>query len=345
MKAAVLRSPGHLDYCDFPAPVPGKKDLLIKVHACGVCGTDVKTYRHGHRFIEYPRILGHELSGEVVEAGQDVSSFSPGDRVQVAAAIPCGKCYFCLKNIGSMCENLTVVSCHYHGGFAELMLVPENFMLNGCVNRIPGNLSYRAAALAEPLACVINGQELSGVKEGDVMLIIGAGPLGCLHAETASAAGAKKIILCDTDEKRLSSARFTKAARFVNPLKESVKAAVREAAGGKLADHVMVVSGSAAPEIRPVELSSPRGTVNLFGGFRTEQLAPNLDMVQYGERRLVGSYGSAPRHNRQALSIMSSGKISAENYITNLFPLSKILEALDSAEKRQGLKNMVVPEP
>ncbi|HNS32984.1 MAG TPA: alcohol dehydrogenase catalytic domain-containing protein [bacterium] len=343
MKAAVLKSIKNLEYCDFPEPVPGKGEMVIRVRACGVCGTDVKTYRSGHRFIKYPRILGHELSGEVVAAGREVNSFSAGDRVQVAAAIPCGKCFYCLGGIQSMCENLTVVSCHYHGGFAQFMLIPENFILNGCVNSIPENLSWQEAALAEPLACVMNGQELSGIKKGETLLVVGAGPMGCFHAQAAREKGAAKVILCDTDSERLEAASFTGADRFVNPGSEDTETAIREANGGRLADHIMVVSGSAAPALHPLKLIGPRGTINLFGGFREKQFEGDIGNIQYKECRLVGSYGSFPRHNRQALSLMSAGKINGKNYISNTFPLSEIMEALAATEKRKGLKNIVIP--
>jgi L-iditol 2-dehydrogenase len=343
MKAALLKGVENLDFCDFPTPVAKNKDIVVKVKACGVCGTDVKTYRQGHRFIKYPSILGHELSGEVVQLGKEVASFKIGDRVQVAAAIPCGKCFYCYKDIQSMCENLTVVSCHYHGGFAEYMLVPENFILNKCVNKIPENLSYQNAALAEPLACVINAQELSNIKQGESLLIIGAGPMGCFHAQLAYGKGVKKVIMCDTDEKRLEFAKFTKSDRFINPSVEELESVIREVCDGRLVDQIMVVSGSAALNVKFLKLISPRGTVNLFGGFKKEQLADDIDKIQYGECRLIGSYGSSPRHNSQAISVLSSGTIDGDNYITKTFSLSQVQEALEITEERQGLKNMVLP--
>jgi len=342
LKAAVLKGIENLDYCDFPAPVPGKNDMVIKIRACSVCGTDVKTYRHGHRFIRYPRILGHELAGEVAETGSGVKSFSAGDRVQVAAAIPCGKCFSCVKNIETMCENLQVVSCHYHGGFAEYMLVPEFFISSGCVNKIPENLSWEEAALAEPLACVINGLERSSFREGESILIIGSGPMGCFHSQMSVQMGAEKVFICDTDVERLRTAGFTKASAYINPCTENAEQVIRESNSGRLADHVMVVSGSAAPGIRPLELVAPRGTVNLFGGYKEDQLEGSPEMIQHGERRLVGSYGSSPGHNRQALSALSLGKINGKDYISRRFPLSGIMEAIYSTEKRQGLKNMIL---
>lgn len=181
MKAGVLYAIENLKIQDVPTPTPLKKEILIKVKACTICGTDIRVYHYGHKLIRFPRITGHEVSGEIVEVGKQIKDYKVGQKVAVAPAIPCGRCYYCQRGIQSMCINLTAIGYHYDGGFAEFMIVPEDAIRNGCVNFVPDNLSFEEAALAEPLACAINGQELSRIGLGDTVVVIGAGPLGCIH--------------------------------------------------------------------------------------------------------------------------------------------------------------------
>lgn len=345
MKAAMLKGIEDLNYGDYPSPEPGPGEILIRVRACAVCATDVKIYHHGHRLIEFPRITGHEVSGEVLAAGAETAGFQPGDRVQVAAAVPCGECYYCLRGLQSMCDNLTAVGYHYDGGFAEMMLVPARLLRNACVNILPGNISYREASLAEPLACVINGQEISGVGFGETVLVIGAGPIGCLHAQLARIRGAARVILADVDPGRLDAAAFTGADRFVNPASEDLPGALREMNEGRLADQVMVAAGSGAAQVAALQAVAKRGTVNLFGGLPKDRPTVTMDtnVIHYGESRLVGTHGSAPRHNTQALQVLASGAIDAKKYISGTFPLADIRKALEAAEARAGLKIIVEP--
>jgi len=345
MKAALVRGVEDLVYGDFPTPSPGKGEMVIKVKACAVCATDVKVYHYGHRLIQFPRITGHELSGEVAGVGEGVTGFVPGERVQVAAAIPCGECYYCLRGVQAMCDDLKAIGYHYNGGFAEYTLLPERILRNACVNRIPENLSFEEAALAEPLACVINGQEISGVGFGDVVVVIGAGPIGCMHTQVARTKGARKVILADIDEARLKMASFTNADRFVNPTKEDLSKAVKEENNNRLADQVMVAAGSGQAQVQALQLAAKRGAINFFGGLPKNQPTVTLDtnLIHYGELKVVGTHGSAPRHNSLALAVLGSGAIKGTDYITKTYGLSEIKEALQFAEKGQGLKVIVKP--
>lgn len=209
MKAALLKEIGNLEITETEVKRPASGEILIKVKACAICGTDIKVFHHGHRLIVFPRVTGHELSGVIEEIGSGVSGYKKGERVAVAPAIPCGMCYYCRRGWQAMCDNLKAIGYHFDGAFAEYMIVPETAVRNGCVNRIPDNLDFDGAAIAEPLACVINGQMLSMVEPGDTVTILGAGPIGCLHAENAKYLGASKVILCDISQERLTLAKFT----------------------------------------------------------------------------------------------------------------------------------------
>jgi L-iditol 2-dehydrogenase len=187
VKVARFYAPGDIRIEEAPEPVPGPGELKIKVHNCSTCGTDLKIFRFGHHHIDPPRVIGHEIAGRIVEVGSEVDGWAPGDRVQVIAAIPCGECPDCERGWMTVCPNQRSMGYHYDGGFAEYMIVPHSVLKVDGLNRIPDSLSYAEASVAEPLACVLNGQELAGVGDGDVVVVVGAGPIGCLHVRLARA--------------------------------------------------------------------------------------------------------------------------------------------------------------
>lgn len=346
MKAAVLEKIEDLKIKDVPIPTAGPEELVIKVKACAVCGTDVKVYHSGHKHIRFPRVTGHELSGEIVEIGKNVTNYKTGQRVAIAPAVPCGECYYCRCGIQGMCDNLTAIGYHYDGGFAEYMLVPEPAVRNGCVNELPSNISFEEAAIAEPLACVINGQELSRVKLGDVVIVIGSGPVGCFHLEIARSKGASKTILAEVSQERLDAARsLGKADIYVNPGSEDLVARVMAETKGKGADVVIVACSSGKAQEQALQLVAKRGNVNFFGGLPKDKPYINFDsnLVHYKEFYVVGTHGSAPRHNELALNLISQGKIEAKRYITKELPLEKVLEGIMTVEKAQGFKTIIKP--
>lgn len=172
----------------------------------------MKIFRFGHHHIVPPRVMGHEVAGEIVEVGESVSGHRVGDAVQVIAAIPCGHCAECSRGRMTVCANQESMGYHYDGGFAEYMIIPAKVLAVGGVNPIPEGVSFAEASVAEPLACVLNGQELARVGEGDDVMVIGSGPIGCLHVRMARANGAARVFLAD-----LNPARLEQAAALVKP--------------------------------------------------------------------------------------------------------------------------------
>ncbi len=344
MKAAVLKDIEQLSIEEVEIPVPADDELVVKVQSCAICGTDIKVYHHGHKHIVFPRITGHEVSGTVSSIGKNVKDVKPGDRVAVAPAIPCGRCHYCRKGYQSMCENLKAIGYHYDGGFAQYMLVPEDAVRNGCVNKIPANVSFEEASIAEPLACVINGQSLSRVETGDTVLIMGAGPIGCFHAEFAINTGAGKVILADISSERVKSAEFT-GALTVDMSRSDIKKTVAELTDGRMADRVIVAVGAHQPQELALELVARRGSVNYFGGLPKEKpfINFNSNLLHYGEFFVTGTHGSNPMHNKIALDMISSGRINAKNYVTDKFKLEEIKKGLEKAEKKEGLKIVITP--
>ncbi|HPO52849.1 MAG TPA: zinc-dependent dehydrogenase [bacterium] len=343
-KAAVLKSIESLEIVERDIPAPREGEILIRVKSCAVCGTDIKVFHHGHKHIVFPRVTGHELSGIIEKIGSNVKNFKEGDRVAVAPAIPCGQCYYCRRGWQSMCDNLKAIGYHFDGGFAEYMIVPEVAVRNGCVNKIPDNVNFDQAAIAEPLACVINGQQLSRVEMGDTVLILGAGPIGCLHAELAKNIGASKVILADIVQQRLDMAKFT-GAITVNSKETNLKEFVSELTDGRMADRVIVAVGLAEAQEESLDLVAKRGSVNFFGGLPKESpfAKLNTNVLHYGESFITGTHGSTPLHNKMALDFISAGKFHIDNYITRKIPLEQLLEGLSDAEQKKALKIIVNP--
>lgn len=344
MKGAILKEIEKLEIEDVEIPKVGENEILIKVKSCAICGTDIKVFHHGHKHIVFPRITGHEVSGIVVNVGKNVKEFKEGDRVAVAPAIPCGKCYYCRKGQQTMCDNLKAIGYHYDGGFAEYMLVPENAVLNGCVNKIPSNLSFEIASIAEPLACVINGQILSRIETGDTVLILGAGPIGILHALLAKINGAGKVILADISPERIKEAEFT-GAILIDMSKSDIFEEVREITDGHMADRVIVAVGSRQAQEISLKLVAKRGSINFFGGLPKESPFIQFDsnLLHYGEFFVVGTHGSTPIHNKIALELLSSGRIEGEKLITHKLPLERIIEGYKIVENKRGLKVLILP--
>jgi len=346
MKAGILYGVENLKIEDVPVPDFSEKEFLIRVKVCTICGTDVRIYHYGHKNISFPRITGHELSGEIVQVGKKVKGYKVGQRVTIAPHIPCGNCYYCRRGMQSMCLNFRAIGYHFNGGFAEFMLVPEIAIKSGCVSLIPDNLSFEEAALAEPLACAINGQELSRTGLGDTVVIIGAGPLGCIHIQLARAKGAKKVILVEVSTSRIDFARgFVSPDIIINPSREDVVQKIMEETSGRGADKVIVACSSRKAQEDSLKMVSPRGIVNFFGGLPKDRPYIKFDsnLVHYREFYVVGTHGSAPHHNELALNLLSSGQIRVKELITHRLSLEDLLDGIHLAEAGKAMKVAIFP--
>ena len=345
MKAAVFHGPGDLRVTELPPPAIRDGELLVKVAACAVCGSDVRTFRHGARNIDRPVVLGHELSGTIVELRTAATGFREGERVAIAPAIPCGECRYCQRGIETMCENLRSIGYQFDGGLAEFMAVPAPAVRAGCVNRVPDAVSFHEAALAEPLACVMNAQELLGVTQGDTVVVIGAGPIGCLHAGLARVRGAATVILADLRPERLQAAAPFGADVLIDGSREDVRTRVLDATGGAGASVVIVAAPSNRAQEQAITLAARRGRINFFGGLPKANpiIALDANAVHYEELTIVGSYGSRPSHNRQALELVASGRLPVGRLVDLELPLDRVLEGLAAVEQGRVMKVVVRP--
>ncbi|MGH2538761.1 MAG: alcohol dehydrogenase catalytic domain-containing protein [Candidatus Promineifilaceae bacterium] len=345
MKAAVLTGVRQLEVQDVPTPEPAAGALLLKVLACGVCGSDIRTFNNGHARVRYPAIMGHEIAAEVVAAGPDAAGFSVGDRVSLGADVPCGRCEWCRQGLGNCCQENYAVGYQYPGGFAEYCLLEPNVVAQGPIRRLPAGLDMEQAALAEPLACCLNGLERVHFAPGRSVVIIGAGPMGISLAKAARALGSPLIVLCDLDAGRLAAARVACADHYLDTGAGDIQAQVLEVTAGRGADVVFTACASPEAQEDAPGLAAVRGAVNFFGGLpagaRLIQISSNL--VHYRELMLTGSHGSTPRQHRLALDLIASGRVELSGVISHRFGLDEIHEAFAVAEERRGLKVLVKP--
>jgi len=345
MKAAIFRSSGKLSVEEIDYPKLPDDGLIIKVDACGICGSDLRTLRYGFRFNIDWQILGHEIAGTVFEVGSKVTNFCPGDRIAIAADVHCHNCYYCLRGLYNMCSNLQLIGTHFAGGFAEYMLLTKEILSRGVIHSIPSNVSSIHAALAEPASSVLNTQKNSCIGLSDIVLIIGAGPMGCLHAEIANIRGAFTII-ADISKVRLNLARRFNLNHYINSSQSDLISEVMTITNGLGADVVIVACPSAEAQAQAIQITRKQGRVILFGGLPKDDPITHLNanLIHYGEIMVVGAFSYHPSQHKVALDLISTGKIKAAYHITNTYPLSNIEEAMMVAMEGSSLKVVILPQ-
>jgi L-iditol 2-dehydrogenase len=345
MKAAVLVGVQNIEIRDVPDPVVEEAGLLIEVETCAICGTDVKMHRYGYTAAALPLIPGHELAGRIVKKGPSAPGYRVDERVTVNPNIPCGTCFYCTRGLQTACDSLSIIGVHRDGGFARYVAVPSQAVLHGCVFMLPENVSFEQASLIDPASCAVNAAELSGVRPGDTVAVIGAGPAGCLNVEVSRAFGASKIVLIQRSSRRLEQARFTGADVLVNSSLEDPVQRVLDETAGRGADAVIVACASGEAQEQAIRMVAKRGNVNLFGGLPKGSPSIQFDsnLIHYKESSVTGTHGGSNRHCRIALEMISSGRIQAERYVSYRFALSDFHEALKTAEEKRGLKVFVHP--
>ena len=345
MKAAVFEDIEKIAVKEVDKPEIDDDSLLVRVRACAVCGSDLRIYHYGNSRVIPPQIIGHEIAGDVVEVGSRVTRFKPGDRVAIGADVPCGECAFCRDGMANNCAVNYAMGYQFQGGFAEYLLINPIVIRYGPIHKIPDNLDYDEAAIAEPLACCINGLELSWVSLGDIVVIIGAGPVGCMMAELAKNMGARKVIISQRSKIRVEMAKKYDIDVVISATEEDFTQRVMEETDGMGADVVLTACSSLEAQAQTIPIIKNRGRINFFAGLPkgTAPLSLETNIIHYKECYLFGSHGSTPRHHRMALEILSSGRIKARDFISHNFGLDQIMDAFNTVESRQGMKVVVNP--
>jgi L-iditol 2-dehydrogenase len=346
MRVARFYAPRDLRLEDADEPAPGPNEVKIRVRQCSTCGTDVKIFNHGHHHLVPPRVIGHEIAGEVVEVGSGVSGWSAGDRVQVIAAVPCGTCAECVRGRMTVCPNQTSVGYHYDGGFAEFLVVPAAVLAVDGLNRIPDGVSFAEASVAEPLACVVNGQEIAGVGKGDDVVVVGAGPIGCLHVRLARARGARRVFLVELNRARLDmSARVVEPDAAICGAEVDTVDEVRKLTDGRGVDVVITAAASGAAQQDGVQMAARSGRISFFGGLPKDKPTISLDsnLVHYRELTIFGANGSSPAHNKQALQLIADGRVPVHDLITHRLRLDQLPEAIELVASGGAIKVTIEP--
>jgi L-iditol 2-dehydrogenase len=326
---------------DIPDPVTPKGGALLEILACSVCGTDLKMREHGHRDLDLPRVLGHEMVGKIIEI-DSASPLAEGDEVQLWPGIACGKCRPCQRGADNLCPNIKILGFNYDGGFAQHLALPKQSLSCG-VNLLPPGTDPCLAALAEPLACCINGQEQARVGQGERVLIYGGGPIGALHALLAELHAAEKIIVAEKKPDRISLLKKHTSAEIVDLAEESAAAILADEIGREGVDVIL----TATPEVRIdshlLKLPSPGGRVCIFSGpaFGNCQGIIDLRSIHYHELAVIGAYGCNSRQNRQAVELLTSDVIKADWLITKKTNLAGIDDAFSHSYQRTGMKSVV----
>jgi L-iditol 2-dehydrogenase len=346
MKALRFYAPQDVRLEDVPEPECGPDEVKLRVRNCSTCGTDVKIFNNGHQNLSPPRTMGHEVAGEVVEVGADVTGWSVGDRAQVIAAVPDGTCYECRKGWMAVCENQTSIGYQYDGGFAEYMIVPRQVLAVDGLNRIPDNIGFDEASVAEPFACAINAQELISVGDGDTVVVFGAGPIGCIHIRLARANGAERVFLIDVNAERLKmSADAVQPDEVINGSEVDVVERVKELTGGRGADVVITATAANIAQEQAIGMAARRGRISFFGGLpkTNPYIQCDSNLVHYRELTIVGANGSSPAHNAAALALIATGAVPVADLITHRLPLDATLDAFGIVARGEAIKVTIEP--
>ncbi len=351
MLAAQFTGEERLFLRELPVPACPEDGVLVRVSACAICGTDIKTLRQADvkleggkmRQMSLPRILGHEFAGVIAACGPAVSGFRVGERVVVAPTVPCGECHYCRRGIGEMCEQVNVFGYDWDGGFSEMVRVEGAVLRSGCLIPIPDGVDDRHACIAEPISCALNCLELTPVTPGDIVAIIGAGPLGVILTNLAKLHGARTVILAERSAEQIAAARVSQADVLVHTGSEDLHAAVDAITGGRGVDVLIIACSAPAAQLGALRLIAKRGKINLFAGLPRgdSTVCWDTNIIHYTECSVTGTHGSRPEHVRAALELLASGALDGSTIVSCTYPLREINAALDHSRGAGRLKVVI----
>ena len=347
MLAAVYHGPNDLRLENVPIPEIEPGEILVKVISASICGTDLRIFHGNHRM--YPpgtvRIPGHEVVGTVAALGAEVQNYSIGQRVFIAPNTGCGHCLQCVSGNNNLCANYDAIGVTSDGGFAEYVRIPANSVRQGNVIPISESVDPAVAALVEPFACVVRGQNALHMHTGEVVLIMGAGPIGIMHMKLAKASGAGRVIISEPVAERAAQAARMGADRVINPAQEDLKSVLNEESQGNGADIVIVAAPVQAAQESALDLAAIGGRINYFGGLPKDKpmIQFNSNLVHYKELIVTGTTACSTADCWQAIQIIDSGLVDLTDVVSQRFPLKDALQAFAAAEDRKSLK--IVMEP
>lgn len=341
MRAAVYYNNHDIRIEERPRPKIGKREILLRVEACGICGSDIMEW---YRVDRVPLILGHEIAGVIEEVGEEIKQYKKGDRVSASHHVPCQKCHYCLTGHATVCDTLRKTNFD-PGGFVEFTRLPSINVEYG-VYLLPEEVSFAEATFIEPLACVMRGQRLAGIQSDSTVLVIGSGISGLLHIQMARLNGARRILATDILEYRLKAAkRF--GADVVIDASQDIPGRLRQANEGRLADLVILCAGAESAVKQALESVDRGGTV-LFFSAANQGLKVPLDinaLFWRNEITLTSSYAASPAEHREALELIKAHKISVNDMITHRLSLTETgLGFKLTADGGESIKVIIEPQ-
>lgn len=338
MKAAVFHSPDNLSIEEVPRPHAKAGEVVLKVDRCGICGTDLHILRGNFPAPNLPLIIGHEFAGQVVEVGQGVTNTKEGDKATVDINISCGTCYFCRHNQKLFCPYVRQLGVHDAGGMAEYVVAPA---ANAYV--LPDSMPIEAAAYIEPLACAVHGQDRVKIETGEIVAIIGGGPMGLAHAALARLNGAARVIVSEPMQSRRELAQELGADIGVDPMSADAVKQVLEATDGRGADVVIEAVGSVRTYEDAVRMARRGGRLLAYGAAPPDaEMALRPFDVYSKELTIVGSYAGTYETWPKAIDLIANGRFDPSRIVDEVRPLSGAAEAIESLEKDKSVVKIQV---
>ncbi|MGD8512627.1 MAG: zinc-dependent dehydrogenase [Deltaproteobacteria bacterium] len=340
MRVAMYYNNNDIRVEDVPTPEIGPSELLVRIEASGICGSDVMEW---YRIKKAPLVLGHEIAGEVAEVGQGIDRYKKGDRVVASHHVPCNSCRFCLRGHHTVCDTLR--STHFDpGGFAEYVRLPAINVDRG-VYLIPDGVSFEEASFAEPLACVLRAQRIAGIGPGDTVMVMGSGIAGLLHIQLACAMGAGRVFATDVSETRMAAAKKS-GADIVIDAAEDVLSELRRANDGQLADKVLVCTGARSANLQALELVERGGAVLFFAPTDPGVTIPvSINNLFFrNDITLTTSYAGSPADHVTALELIRAHRVRVGEMITHRLSLEETSTGFQLvAEAQDSIKVIIEP--
>jgi L-iditol 2-dehydrogenase len=345
IKAVVYHGPRDVRCEAVPLPSCNADEIRVQVDACAVCGSDWKAYKSGNPRMRPPITMGHEFTGLIETVGANVCGFALGERVVMATSVSCGECLYCRRGWRNLCSDLRPMGFYYNGGMAEFVTVPARALRQGHVVKVPAGVKAIHAALSEPVSCCVNAAENCGIVKGDVVAVLGAGPMGILNACVAREYGAAKIILSELNPARLKQAEAFGFERLVNPATDDLAKTILAETGGYGADVLIVSAPAAQPQEQAMTLVRKRGTVCLFASLPAGNSMLNVDSrpIHYGELRVVGTSDSTAAHVERAVELIAGASLPVEKIASHVLNFNAVQQAFALMESGEALRVVLTP--
>ncbi len=346
MIAVIYKGKGKFSVEDVLIPEISEDEILLKVRAASICGTDLKIKEFGHfkNPDDKPIILGHEFSGEIVKLGKNVRNLNEGMRISIAPNIGCGHCRECIGGYTNLCEDYEAFGINIDGAFAEFLRVPSRYISQGNIFILPNNITFDEGALIEPLSVAFNGIESADINLSDIVLIIGAGPMGVLNLMLAKLRGAQKVIVSEIIPERMEIAKKLGADFVINPKKENLKSALMELSYNRGPDVIITAVSSRKAQEESLDIIARCGRIVFFGGLPRGKDIINFksNVVHYKQVTVTGTTGSSIIQYKKSLELAASKKIYLKKLISKKFSLSDAEKAFSSAVSPENLKVLFI---